>query len=81
MKNLESTIEEICKIIPMTESQKQDVKNQLYDLVTKLQRPIEKRDGMAIEEITSPEGFSFEISSDNPVYNEMIKQGGSDEKL
>ena len=82
MKNyLQGTVDSIKAIVPLTESQEADVKNQLYDLVTKLQRPIEKRDGMAIEEITSPEGFSFEISSDNPVYNEMIKQGGSDEKL
>ena len=81
MKNLESTIEEICKIIPMTESQKQDVKNQLYDLVTRLQRPIEKQDLMNLEEITGDDGITIEISSDNPVYNEMLNQGGGDEKL
>ena len=80
MKNLETTIEEICKIIPMTESQKQDVRSQIYDLIVHLNRPISVADQMTIEEVTDGD-FSFKISSDNPVYNEMLKQGGGDERL
>jgi len=80
MKNLESTINEICKIIPMTESQKQDVRIQIYDLIVHLNRPISVADQMTIEEVTDGD-FSFKISSDNSIYQEIIKQGGGDEKL
>ena len=81
MKNLETTIEEICKIIPMTESQKQDVRIQIYDLIVHLNRPISVADQMDIEEITDTgDGFWYKIKSDNPIYNEMLKQGGGDEQ-
>lgn len=80
MKNLESTINEICKIIPMTESQKQDVRIQIYDLILHLNRPISNADQMNIEEVTDGD-FSFKITSDNPIYNEILKQGGGDEVL
>ena len=72
MKNLETTIEEIFKIIPMTESQKQDVRIQIYDLIVHLNRSISVADQMNIEEITDGD-FSFKISSDNPVYNKIIE--------
>ena len=81
MKNyLQETVDEIKAIVPLTESQEQDVKNQLYDLIVRLQRPIERQDQMNIEEITDGD-FSFKISSDNSIYQEIIKQGGGDEKL
>ena len=74
MKNyLQQTVDEIKAIVPLTEQQEADVKNQLYDLATRLQRPIEKRDGMAIEEITDGD-FSFKISSDNPIYQNIIER-------
>jgi len=80
MKNLESTIEEICKIIPMTESQKQDVRIQIYDLIVHLNRPISVADQMNIEEITDGD-FSFKFSCDNPISQNILIQGGGDEKL
>ena len=74
MKNyLQETVDSIKAIVPLTESQEADVKNQLYDLVTKLQRPIEKQDLMNLEEITGDDAVSF--------YNEILKRGGGDEKL
>ena len=80
MKNLESTINEICKIIPMTESQKQDVRIQIYDLIVHLNRPISVADQMNIEEITDGD-FSFKFSCDNPISQNILIQGGGDEKL
>ena len=80
MKNLESTINEICKIIPMTESQKQDVRVQVYDLIVHLNRPISVADQMNIEEITDGD-FSFKFSCDNPISQNILIQGGGDEKL
>ena len=83
MKNfLQETVDSIKAIVPLTEPQEIDVKNQLYDLIVRLQRPIEKQDLMNIEEITDTgDGFWYKIKSDNPVNNEMLKQGGGDEKL
>ncbi len=80
MKNLETTIEEICKITPMTESQKQDVRVQVYDLIVHLNRPISVADQMNIEEITDGD-FSFKFSCDNPISQNILIQGGGDEKL
>ena len=83
MKNyLQQTVDEIKAIVPLTESQEQDVKNQLYDLIVRLQRPIERQDQMNIEEITDTgDGFWYKIKSDNPIYQDILNQGGGDEKL
>lgn len=80
MKNyLQQTVDEIKAIVPLTESQEQDVKNQLYDLIVRLQRPINHTDNMNIEEITDGD-FSFKISSDNPIYQDIIERS-EDERL